>query len=291
MSREFFAKAHELSARDEPFAVATVVKTEGSVAAKPGAKVIISAQGEIVFGWIGGGCAESLATATALDSLKDGQPRLITIDLTDELSGMPCGGTMTVYVEPVLPTPHLLIIGHGAIAESLAQLAQIVGFRVTVDDPLATPERFSGCRLVTDDLDFSKLEMTPHTHMVIATQHKSDHLALKSALEKGARSIALIASRTRAGIILDYLRSFGFSEEQLKDIRAPAGLDLKAVTPQEIALSVISEIVALRRGGTGVPLHALTAAARADTKTPIATDSARGSSPREEHLHSKGHVR
>lgn len=254
MSREFFAKAHELSARDEPFAVATVVKTEGSVAAKPGAKAIISAQGETVWGWIGGGCAESLTAATAVESLTDGQPRLIEIDLTNELSGMPCGGTMTVYVEPILPRPHLLIVGHGAIAESLARFAQLLGVRVTVDNPVATRERFSGCELITDDLDFSKFEITPSTHVVIATQHKSDHLAIKSALEKGARSIALIASRTRAELVFGYLRDMGFSEEQLQHIRAPAGLDLGARTPEEIALSIISEIVALRRGGSGRPL-------------------------------------
>ncbi len=254
MSREFFAQAHELSTKNEPFAVATVVKVEGSAAAKPGAKAIINAQGQIVFGWIGGGCAEALAAATALEALKDGQARLLEIDLTDELSGMPCGGKMYLYVEPVLPSPHLLIVGHGKIAESLAQLARSVNFRVTVDAPAASRERFAGCQIISDDLDFSKFEITPYTYVVIATQHKSDHLAIKSALEKGARYIALIASRTRAGLIVEYLRGYGFSEEQLGVIRSPAGLDLGAKTPEEIALSILSEIVAVRWGGTGEPL-------------------------------------
>jgi xanthine dehydrogenase accessory factor len=258
MSQDFFATAHELSTRDEPFAIATVVKIEGSVAAKPGAKAIISHKGETLFGWIGGGCAEALAVSTALACLKDGQPRIIEIDLTDEVlgTGMPCGGTMYVYIEPVLPKPHLLIVGHGKIAESLAQFAQILDFRVTVDDPTATSERFQGCRIITDDFDFSKLDITPQTFVVIATQHKSDHLSIKSALEKGARYIALIASRKRARLVLEYLQGYGFSEEQLSAIRSPAGLDLKAVTPEEIALSIISEIIAVRRGGTGKPLCA-----------------------------------
>lgn len=254
MSHEFFVKAHELSS--EPFTVATVVKIEGSSSAKPGAKAIISHKGETLWGWIGGGCAEALAASTALECLKDGQPRIIEIDLTDEVlgTGMPCGGKMYVYIEPFLPKPHLLIVGHGRIAESLARFAQILSFRITVDDPTATGERFAGCQIVTDDSDFSKLAITPQTFVVIATQHKSDHLSIKSALEKGARYIALIASRKRAGLVLDYLRGYGFSEEQLGVIRAPAGLDLKAVTPEEIALSIMSEIIAIRRGGTGEPL-------------------------------------
>jgi len=257
MSQEFFALAQELFAKGEPFASALVVKTEGSSAAKPGAKALISAQGEILLGWLGGGCVESLAISAAREALKDGQPRLIEIDLTDELSGMPCGGRLWVSIEPVLPKPHLLIVGSGAIAESLAQLAQLMSFRVTVDDPHASHERFSGCQLVTDDLDFSKLQITPDTFVVIATQHKSDHLAIKSALEKRARYIGLIASRTRAKIVLEYVRGYGFSEEELSVIRSPAGLDLGAKTPQEIALSILSEIVALRRGGTGASLSTI----------------------------------
>lgn len=254
MSQEFFAIAHELSTKDEPFACALVVQTEGSSAAKPGAKAIITAKGELIWGWLGGDCLESSTISAAVEALKDGKPRLITIDLTDELSGMPCGGRLWVYIEPVLPKPHLLVVGHGAIAESLAQFAQLLKFRVTVDDPLAAHGKFSGCRIITDDADYSSLEITPHTYVVIATQHKSDHLAIKSALEKGARYIALIASRKRASLVLEYVRGYGFSKEQLRVIRSPAGLDVKAVTPEEIALSVMSEIVAIRRGGTGAPL-------------------------------------
>jgi xanthine dehydrogenase accessory factor len=258
MSQEFFAKAHELSSKNESFAVATVVKIEGSASAKPGAKAIISERGETLFGWIGGGCAEALAVSTALECLKDGQPRIVKIDLTDEVlgAGMPCGGMMHVYIEPFLPKLHLLIVGHGKVAEGLAQFAQMLNFRVTVDDPTATSKKFQGCQIIADDFDFSKLEITPQTFVVIATQHKSDHLSIKSALEKGARYIALIASRKRVELVLEYLREYGFSEEQLSVIRAPAGLDLKAIAPEEIALSIISEIIAVRRGGTGEPLSA-----------------------------------
>ncbi|MCI2429784.1 XdhC family protein [Candidatus Acetothermia bacterium] len=249
MSQEFFAKAHEMSEKGESFAVATVVQIEGSSAAKPGAKAIISERGETLWGWVGGGCAESLVAQNALESLHDERPRVIEIDLTDEVlgAGMPCGGKMFVYIEPVLPKPHLLIVGHGAISENLSRFAQMLDFRVTVDDPLATAESFQGCQIVTDNLDFSKLEITPRTYIVIATQHKSDHLALQKVLEDKARYVALIASRKRARLVLEYLRERGCSEEQLCQIRAPAGLELGAITPEEIALSILSEIVAVRR--------------------------------------------
>lgn len=254
MSQEFFAKAYELTSKNEPFAVATVVQIEGSSAAKPGAKAIINERGETIWGWVGGGCAESLVAQSACQSLQDEKPRVIEIDLTDEVlgAGMPCGGKMFVYIEPVLPKPHLLIVGHGAIAESLAHFAQRLDFRVTVDDPLAQAERFHGCQIVTDDLDFSKLEITPRTYVVVATQHKSDHLALQKVLEHNARYVALIASRKRAQLVLEYLRARGVPEERLSEIRAPAGLEIGAITPEEIALSIISEIVAVRRKAPSV---------------------------------------
>ncbi len=260
-AKEFFDKAHELSLKGEPFAVATVVKITGSSSAKPGAKVIIDKEGKTLFGWIGGGCAESMAAAEAVASLKDGKPRIITIDLADEVlgAGMPCGGSMEVYVEPFLPKPHLLIIGHGKIAETLAQLGQMLDFRVTVDDPAATEDKFAGCQIITQDPDFGRLEgeIASDTYVVIATQHKSDHLSLRKAIDGGARYIALIASRKRAALVFDHLREQGVSEERLKEIRAPAGLDLGAITPEEIALSIMSEIVSIRRGGTGRPLASL----------------------------------
>ena len=258
-AEEFFKMAHELISKGEPFAVATVVKITGSSSAKPGAKVIINKKGETLFGWIGGGCAESMVAAEAVTSLKDGKTRIVYVDLTDEVlgAGMPCGGSMEVYVEPFLPKPHLLIVGHGKIAETLAQLGQMLNFRVTVDDPAATEDKFAGCQIITQDPDFSRMEITPDTYVVIATQHKSDHLSMKKAIDDGARYIALIASKKRAGLVFEYLREQGVSEERLREIRAPAGLDLGAITPQEIALSIMSEIVLMRRSGTGKPLTEL----------------------------------
>ena len=256
--REFFKKVYELSTREEPFAIATVVRTEGSSSARAGAKAIIVADGRTIFGWVGGGCAETTVTQEALAALKDGLPRVVHLDLQDEVLGvgMPCGGTMEVYVEPFLPLPPMLVVGHGRVAEMIASLGSQMGFSVVVDDPLASEEKFpSADRLIRDDADLSVLPVTSRSFVAIATQHRSDDVALRRALDGGAAYIALVASRKRAGIIFETLIGQGVPPEDLEGVRAPAGLDMGAVPPEEIALSIVSEMVLVRREGSGHPLR------------------------------------
>ena len=156
---------------------------------------------------------------------------------------------MDIFIEPVLPKPELLIVGHGRIAESLAALGDMMGFSITVNDPGADVNAFPQAkRLVTEDFDLTETPIGPKTYVVIATQHKRDHLWLQKALAGHAAYVALIASRHRAGLVLDYLRAEGMAEEKIAMVYAPAGLHLGAATPEEIALSVISQMVALRRG-------------------------------------------
>ena len=257
MSIDFLKASSELATAGQPFALATVVRVEGSSSAKPGSKAIIDGEGRIVSGWIGGGCAESAVRHQALKCIESGKPQVITLDMTDEVLGvgMPCGGIMDVYIEPVLPKPELLIVGHGRIAEALARLGSLMGFQVTVDDPSADRKSFPDAdRLITDDLDFSKLSLGPASFVVIATQHKGDHVSLRKALESQAAYIALVSSRHRAALVLDYLAATGIRPEQLERVWAPAGLDIGAATPEEIALSIMSQMVALRRGGAAQPL-------------------------------------
>jgi xanthine dehydrogenase accessory factor len=257
MSKAFFNTLAELSERDAPFVVATVVKIEGSASAKPGAKSIIDADGKTVFGWVGGGCAESAVREEALASLKDGQTRVIPLDLDDEVLGvgMPCGGIMEVYIEPFLPPPRLVIVGHGRIAEVLATLAHLLNFSVTVVDSAATKESFPMAeRLITDGLDFSGIGKGTNTYVVVATQHKNDHLSIKKSLEIEAAYIALVASRKRSELVFSYLLDEGIDPEELSKIHAPAGIDLGGTSPEEIAFSVMSEILAVHRGGTCRPL-------------------------------------
>jgi xanthine dehydrogenase accessory factor len=192
---------------------------------------------------------------------------LLTLDMTDEVLGvgMPCGGKMDVYIEPVLPKPRLVVVGHGRIAEAVTSFASILGFSVTVDDPLATRESFPTAeRWLTQDFDLAQAAIDPETYVVIATQHKGDHLWLQKAIAAGAAHIALISSHHRAALVLDYLEANGIPREELDRVSAPAGLDLGAQTPEEIALSIVGEIVALRRGGSGSFLKQKPAPARAE---------------------------
>jgi xanthine dehydrogenase accessory factor len=160
---------------------------------------------------------------------------------------------MRVFVDPVLPRPQLWLMGHGRIAEALCTLADLLGFDVIVDDGGATWQRYVAAkRLITDDLDYSQLAPLPNDFVVIASQHKGDHESIERALASEARYIALIASRKRSGLVLRYLREKGVDRDNLARVVAPAGLDLGGRTPEEIALSVVSQMVMVRRGGSGV---------------------------------------
>jgi xanthine dehydrogenase accessory factor len=258
MCSDLYAKAAELTAQGKTFAVATVIRVEGSSSARRGSKAIIDAQGKLVFGWVGGGCAESAVRNEALRSMEVRHPLVITLDMTDELLGvgMPCGGKMEVYIEPVLPQPDLLIAGHGRIAEALARFAQLLGFRIIVNDPGADQTSFPQAeQVIAEDFDLDQTPIGSNTYVVIATQHKNDHLWLQRALRGEAAYVALIASRHRAKLVLEYLAAEGVPEDKIARIFAPAGLDLGAATPEEIALSIVSQIVALRRGGSSRASH------------------------------------
>jgi xanthine dehydrogenase accessory factor len=248
-----------LRARREAYVLATVVETAGSASARPGAKALIARDGAVLAGWVGGGCAEATVRQAALDCLHEDLPRVIDLDLDDEVLGvgMPCGGSMRVYVEPVLPQPTLWVLGHGRVAECLCRFGATLGFRVVVDDtPAPEPARFpDAAEIIGDDDDYERLTPMAVDAVVIATQHKGDHVSAVRALRSPAQIIALIASRKRSRLILDFLGGEGFAAEDLTRLRAPAGLDLGARTPEEIALAVMGEVVMLRRGGTGLPIR------------------------------------
>jgi xanthine dehydrogenase accessory factor len=257
MSLDFYSKAGQLAGENRPFAVATVVRVQGSSSAKPGSKAIIDSDGRIVMGWVGGGCAESAVRSEAVKCILSEKPVLITLDMQDELLGvgMPCGGMMDVYIEPVLPQPELVIAGHGRIAEILASLGHLMNFSVTVHDPSAEREKFPVAgRIINKDFDVQEISFGPRTFVVIATLHKNDHLWLQRALQGQAAYVALVASSHRSRLVLDYLLAEGMPAEKVESVWAPAGLDLGAANPEEIALSIMSQIVALRRGGGVVSL-------------------------------------
>jgi xanthine dehydrogenase accessory factor len=248
----------EMRALGRPYAVATVVETQGSVSAKTGAKAVIDHEGRVVAGWVGGGCAESTTCYQALQCIAKEQTALVDIDMNDEVLGvgMPCGGSMRVYVEPILPKPTLWLMGHGRVAECLCLLGDLMGLAVVANDPLVTADKYpAASRLITHDAEYAELTPLQGDFVVIATQHKGDHRSMQRALRSNAGYIALIASRKRSRLVLEYLRKEGFSEEDLVRVRAPAGLDLGARTPEEIALCVISEMVLVRRHAGGMPMR------------------------------------
>lgn len=268
MSVDFYTKAGKLAAAQEPFAIATVVRVRGSSSARAGSKAIIDAQGRMVTGWVGGGCAESAVRAEALRSIKTETPQLIALDMQDEVLGvgMPCGGTMDVYIEPVLPKPELVIAGHGRIAETLASLGHLMNFSTTVHDPSAEREKFPQAdRLISKDFDVKEIAFGPRTFVVIATLHKNDHIWLQRALEGQSAYVALVASAHRSRLVLDYLLAEGMPAEKVESVWAPAGLDLGAAGPEEIALSIMSQIVAVRRGGSAGALKQKTSSADQDS--------------------------
>ncbi|HEY4048527.1 MAG TPA: XdhC family protein [Acidobacteriaceae bacterium] len=247
-----------MASQAQPFAIATVVQVEGSSSAKRGSKALFDPLGQLLAGWVGGGCAESAVRSEAVKCLETERPCMLTVDMSDEELGvgMPCGGKMEIFIEPVLPKPTLLIVGHGRIAEMLAMLGHWMGFAVTVNDPGAERGAFPFAeRLVTEDFDLTETPIGPKSFVVIATQHKRDHLWLQKALEGNAAYVGLIASRHRAKLVLEYVREAGLADEKIATVWAPAGLDIGGATPEEIALSVMSQMVALRRGGTAGALR------------------------------------
>jgi xanthine dehydrogenase accessory factor len=237
--------------------MATVVEILGSSSAKPSAKALIDHTGRIIAGWVGGGCAQSMTVSAAKESLTDGAPRMIEIDLNDEIfgAGMPCGGSMRVYIEPVLPRPQLWLVGHGRILEHLCEFAYSLGFEIAVNDPQATAERFpKAIRIINDDNRYQQLQPLPGDYVVIATHHKGDYDSLSQSLKSATHYIALVSSRTRSKLVLSRLEQEGFPAAELAKVRAPAGLNIGAKLPEEIALSILSEMVLVRRGGSGEPL-------------------------------------
>ncbi|MFL5779017.1 MAG: XdhC family protein [Chloroflexota bacterium] len=261
MSRpSLFARAVELEAAGRPFAFATVVAVQRPTSARPGATGIVHPDGTIE-GWVGGSCAQPVVVREALRSIADGQPRLLRLSKDVPAEGrrgdgvielvMTChsGGTLEVYVEPHLPAPVLWVAGSTPIAGALASLGAASGWRVTVFDPVAEVDAFPGAERVSAETDLAVADPDASPAIVVATQGIWDEEALASALRRDAAYVGLVASPTRAAVIRGWLRDeAGISEERLAALRAPAGMDLGAETPEEIALSILAELVQVRRG-------------------------------------------
>lgn len=255
-----------LKAAEEAFVLATVVRTVSVTAAKAGAKAIIRPDGRVEAGWIGGGCARGATLKAAREALADGRSRLVSIQPEDLLAELgvkpgdqrdgvkfarnmcPSQGTMDIFVEPMLPRPSLVVLGSSPVALALAEQARPLGFHVTLAAPLGEFAVMPEADRLVDGFGID-IPLSAQRFVVVSTQGKGDDAALKAALAVEAGYHGFVGSRRKMAALRSTLTEMGISPEAYDDVKAPAGLDIGAITPEEIALSILAEIVAARRAG------------------------------------------
>lgn len=256
----------QMKAAEQAFVLATVVRTVSVTAAKAGAKAIIRPDGTIVAGWIGGGCARGAVLRAAREALADGEPRMVSVQPEDLLAELgvragethkgvrfasnlcPSQGTMDIFVEPVLPHPSLVILGASPVAMSLAAQARQLGYHVTLAAPAPDVTATPDADAVVDGFVPGDLSQA-RRFVVVSTQGRGDEAALRAAIAIDAEYVAFVGSRRKMMALRERLVAHGIDIAAIDRVKAPAGLDLAAITPEEIAMSILAEITVLRRRG------------------------------------------
>ncbi|GLR87015.1 XdhC family protein [Bradyrhizobium iriomotense] len=256
----------QMKTAERAFVLATVVRTVSVTAAKAGAKAIIAADGRIVAGWIGGGCARGAVLKAAREALADGVPRMVSVQPENLLAELgvsagesrdgirfasnmcPSKGTMDIFVEPVLPHPSLVVLGASPVALSLAAQARTLGFHVTLAAPSADLASQPEADTLIDGYSLGELTETKR-FVVVSTQGKGDEAALRAAVAVEAVYHAFVGSRRKMAALRAKLIAEGIDATAIDRVKAPAGLDLGAITPEEIAMSILAEITQARRRG------------------------------------------
>lgn len=256
----------DLARADDPFAVATIVRTFGSTLGKPGFRILVSKEGEVLHGSLGGACPEGPIVSAAVEAMAEGRPRLVRVHLEGLESSIQasiervedevhleteCGGGMDIYIEPYVQAERLVILGHGGrdeLEDRLVALGKMLDFRVVVVDH--SPALSTEPDELHDELDFDlgAFEWRPTDTVVILSRTERSTGMLEDLSGSGVRYVGLLASRKRAQRSLDALRRKGVTEEYLETIRTPVGMDIGAIGPGEIALSIMADVVAARRG-------------------------------------------
>ncbi len=257
MSQEVFAAVAEALDKGELAALVTIVAATGSTPQRVGAKMLVFPDGRLI-GTIGGGCYENDAFWKAREAITTRKPQLVHYELDDDFAqetGLICGGQMSVYIEPIEPSPELYVIGAGHVGYHLATMAQEVGFQVHVVDDrekFASRERFpNATEVVTEDIPawLERTKLPAHAYVVIVTRgHTNDLDALRALAPRELRYVGLIGSRAKVARISDQLLSEGMAPEVLTQVHAPIGLEIGAVSPQEIAVSILAELIAVKHG-------------------------------------------
>ena len=257
MNQEVFTALAEALDRGEEVALVTITSSNGSTPQRVGAKMLVYADGRTV-GTIGGGCYENDAFWKAREAIKARKPLNVKYDLNDDIAeetGLVCGGQMEVFIEPVEAAPEVYVFGAGHVGYCLARMAHDTGFKVHVIDDrekFANAERFEpGTEVIVDDIPtWLQTHQLPSTaYAVVVTRgHTHDFEALRALAARDLRYIGLIGSRAKVARIFDALEAEGMPLECLGRVHAPIGLDIGAITPEEIAISILAELIAVRRG-------------------------------------------
>jgi xanthine dehydrogenase accessory factor len=240
-------------------ALCTIIEKRGSGPRDVGAKIIVSEDGEVI-GTIGGGNFERALLNEALEALKEDKPRKVVFSLHEGAregtikTGLICGGELTVFIDIIEPEPRLILIGAGHVAQPLAKMAGITGFDIVIVDDneeLASKERFPMAQeIITGKFDevLDKIEVKPRDFVVIVHgEPEHDYLALEKVIRKKPAYVGLLGSKAKVAKLIKRLREAGISDEDLKILHAPVGLDIGAQTPEEIAVSILAEIILNRR--------------------------------------------
>ena len=254
---DIFVEVAKLKREERRGALATIVNVRGSIPSVMAAKMLVRDDGSIA-GTVGGGCVESDVRKGAMDVMRDGKPRTFNFNLDqqpDDDNGVVCGGSLQVFVEPVMPPPRLYILGAGHVGLAVYKIANLAGFETVVADDrdqYANRERFPEAhQVLAGDMDeiLSGLAPSDASYIVIVTRgHRYDLRVLRWALETPAHYIGMIGSGRKVLAIYQQLESEGVARECFKRVFAPIGLDIQAATPEEIAVSIVAELIAIRRG-------------------------------------------
>lgn len=255
--RSLFGAIDTALLEGRPVALVTIVRAQGSTPQRVGARMLVYEDGTLA-GTIGGGCYEQDAAGKARLALTTGRPTLIHYDLNDDFAeeqGLVCGGQMDVFIDPLLPVARVCVVGAGHVGYHVARLASLVGFRVTVVDDrtaFADPTRFpdaEGVEVAEIPDWISRSDLSPRDCLVVVTRgHREDLSALRAAVKTLAGYVGLIGSRAKIARLYGLLEAEGLSRDVLDAVHAPIGFDIGAVTPEEIAVSIVAELVAFRRG-------------------------------------------
>jgi len=258
MLDDFFSQVNELKSKGESFCIAIITNIEKPISGKPGNKIIIKENGEVL-GWLAGGCSQPLVVEAAKEAMQRGEPR--TIKISPEISEntnselieyqMSChsGGSMEVYLEPIMPNTHIIIYGKSAVAKAIVKISKAMQYKTTVLAPDAVLQEFDAPDLFSTQFTLPDIPINKNTFAIISTQGEDDELALQESIKANIPNISFVASSKKLEGLKEILQLKGLTADQIARIKSPAGIDIKAKLPEEIAISIVAEIVEIIRSG------------------------------------------